>query len=76
MAVLAGFVNRAFALPGKLVEMEVLSLPTRAVRVLDLIGIWSFFIVIAIFGVWVIGTFFANLAALRVEGRSGDGQEA
>jgi uncharacterized membrane protein YfcA len=70
MAVLAGFVNRAFALPGKLVEMEVFSLPAPVVRVLDQIGIWAFFIVIAIFGVWVIGTFFANIAKLREAGDS------
>jgi uncharacterized membrane protein YfcA len=73
MAVLAGFVNRAFALPGKLVEMEVLALPPAAVRILDQIGIWGFFIVIATFAVWVIGTFFGNIAALRVEGPSHDG---
>jgi uncharacterized membrane protein YfcA len=73
MAVLAGFVNRAFALPGKLVEMEVLALPPPAVRILDQIGIWAFFIVIAMFGVWVVGTFFANVAKLRVEGRSHGG---
>jgi uncharacterized membrane protein YfcA len=73
MAVLAGFVNRAFALPGKLVEMEVFSLPPMAVRILDQIGVWAFFIVIALFAVWVIGTFFRNFAVLRVGGRSHDG---
>jgi hypothetical protein len=73
MAVLAGFFNRAFALPGNLVEMEVLSLPPPAVRILDQIGIWAFFIVIAMFAVWVIGTFFGNIARLRVEGRSHGG---
>jgi uncharacterized membrane protein YfcA len=73
MAVLAGFVNRAFALPGKLVEMEVFALPAQAVRILDQIGIWAFFIVIAMFGVWVIGTFFANITKLRVAGGSHEG---
>ena len=73
MAVLAGFVNRAFALPGKLVEMEVFSLPPVAVRILDQIGVWAFFIVIALFAVWVIGTFFGNFAVLRAGGRSHDG---
>ena len=73
MAVLAGFVNRAFALPGKLVEMEVFSLPPMAVRILDQIGVWAFFIVIALFAVWVIGTFFRNITVLRAGGRSHDG---
>ncbi|MEW5912810.1 MAG: sulfite exporter TauE/SafE family protein [Thermodesulfobacteriota bacterium] len=65
MAVLAGFMNRIFALPGKLTEMEVLNLSTGTVKVLDQIGIWAFFVVIGGFGVWVIGTFFKNTRALR-----------
>ncbi len=65
LAVLAGFVNRAFALPGKLSEMEVISLSKPTVMILDQIGIWSFFIVISIFAVWVIGTFFKNVKVLR-----------
>ncbi len=67
MAVLAGFVNRAFALPGKLSEMEFIHLSKGTVSVLDRIGTWSFFIVIGIFGVWVIGTFFKNLGNLAGE---------
>ncbi len=67
MAVLAGFVNRAFALPGKLAEMELIPLPKQAGVILDKIGIWAFFVVIGIFAVWVIGTFLRNLKALRGE---------
>lgn len=65
MAVLAGFTNRAFALPGKLVEMEVISLSKQTVTILDQIGIWSFFIVISIFAIWVVGTFLKNIKVLR-----------
>ncbi|MBU2513978.1 sulfite exporter TauE/SafE family protein [bacterium] len=65
MAVLAGFVNRAFALPGKLSEMEIISLSKRTIMILDQIGIWSFFIVISIFAIWVIGTFLKNIKVLR-----------
>jgi uncharacterized membrane protein YfcA len=68
MAVLAGFVNRVFALPGKLAELEVLPLPAGLIKVLDAIGVWAFFVVIAIFAVWVIGTFFKNLKTLKGEG--------
>jgi uncharacterized membrane protein YfcA len=68
MAVLAGFVNRAFALPGKLTEMEVLSLSKTMVAVLDTIGVWAFFLVIGIFAVWVIGTFLKNIKVLKGEG--------
>jgi uncharacterized membrane protein YfcA len=65
MAVLAGFFNRIFALPGKLSELEVLPLSSTTVQVLDRIGIWAFFIAIGIFAVWVIGTFFINIKTLR-----------
>jgi len=65
MAVMAGFVNRFFALPGKLASMEIISLSPGMIKVLDGIGIWAFFIVIGGFGVWVIGTFFKNIGVLR-----------
>ena len=67
MAVLAGFVNRIFALPGKLGEMEVIPLSKEAGAVLDTIGIYAFFIVIGGFSVWVIGTFLKNVGALKGE---------
>jgi uncharacterized membrane protein YfcA len=67
MAVLAGFVNRIFALPGKLAEMEVIPLSREASAVLETIGIVAFFLVVGIFGVWVIGTFLKNLRVLRGE---------
>ncbi len=65
MAVLAGFVNRAFALPGKLAEMDIVPLSKEVTSILDAIGIWAFFIVIAIFAIWVIGTFIINIKILR-----------
>ncbi|HSL16734.1 MAG TPA: sulfite exporter TauE/SafE family protein [Methylomirabilota bacterium] len=65
MAVLAGFVNRFFALPGKLSDLEVISLSPATITVLDSIGIWAFFIVIGGFAVWVLYTFFSNLGTLR-----------
>ena len=68
LAVLAGFVNRAFALPGKLNEMDFISLPAGMVTVLDQIGIWAFFIVIGIFSAWVVHTFLCNLKVLRGQG--------
>jgi uncharacterized membrane protein YfcA len=67
MAVLAGFVNRIFALPGKLAEMEVIPLSKSTGAVLDAIGVYAFFIVIAVFGIWVIGTFLKNIKVLKGE---------
>ena len=65
LAVLAGFVNRAFALPSKLGEMGVIPISASVGDVLNTIGIWLFFIVIGGFGVWVIGTFLRNIRTLR-----------
>ena len=67
MAVLAGFVNRIFALPAKLAEMGVLPISKQLGAILETIGVWAFFIVIGGFGVWVIGTFLANIRVLKGE---------
>lgn len=65
MAVLAGFVNRIFALPGKLGEMGVIPISPGLGAILNEIGIWAFFVVIGGFSVWVIGTFLKNISALK-----------
>ncbi|MCF8051762.1 MAG: sulfite exporter TauE/SafE family protein [Desulfobacterales bacterium] len=65
MAVLAGFVNRIFALPAKLGDMDVIPISKQLGGILESIGIWAFFIVIGIFGVWVIGTFLKNIRVLK-----------
>jgi uncharacterized protein len=70
MAVLAGFVNRIFALPAKLGEMGVIPISPGLGNTLDNIGIWAFFIVISGFGVWVIGTFVTNISKLKGEGEA------
>jgi hypothetical protein len=67
MSVLAGFVNRIFALPAKLGEMGVLPISKDMGKLLDTIGIYAFFIVIGGFGVWVIGTFLKNISVLKGE---------
>ena len=67
MAVLAGFVNRIFALPAKLGDMGVIPISKEVGHILEIIGVWAFFIVIGGFGVWVIGTFFKNIRVLRGE---------
>jgi uncharacterized protein len=66
-AILAGFVNRFFALPEKLNQLEVISLSESTAKFLAQLGTWAFFIVIGIFAVWVIGTFIANIKTLRGE---------
>jgi uncharacterized membrane protein YfcA len=68
MAVLAGFVNRIFALPSKLSDVGFLPLSREAGSFLESIGIYAFFIVITIFSVWVIGTFLKNIPVLLGKG--------
>ncbi len=67
MAVLAGFVNRIFALPAKLGEMGVIPISKQVGATLETIGVWAFFIVIGVFSVWVIGTFLKNIKVLKGE---------
>ena len=68
MAVLAGFVNRIFALPSKLATSASSRCPRRPAPFLESIGIYAFFIVITIFSVWVIGTFLKNIPVLLGKG--------
>ncbi|MCD4764666.1 MAG: sulfite exporter TauE/SafE family protein [Desulfobacterales bacterium] len=68
MAVLAGFINRIFALPAKLNAMDVIKMDPGTASVLESIGVWAFFIVIGVFSVWVIGTFLTNIPKLKGEG--------
>jgi len=65
MAVLAGFVNRVFALPAKLGAMDIIKISKGTGALLEKIGIWAFFMVILIFAVWVIGTFLMNVRVLK-----------
>jgi uncharacterized membrane protein YfcA len=67
MAVMAGFVNRIFALPAKLTAMDVIKMDPGTASVLESIGVWAFFIVIGAFSVWVIGTFLFNIPKLKGE---------
>ena len=65
MAVLAGFMNRIFALPAKLAGLDLMPISKSACAVLETIGIYAFFIVILGFGLWVFGTFFKNIGILK-----------
>ncbi len=67
MAVLAGFMNRIFALPAKLSDMDVIPLSKNVCATLETIGIWAFFVVIGGFGIWVFSTFFKNIKMLKGE---------
>ncbi len=66
-AILAGFANRLFALPGKLAAMKIANIPPSVSAFCAQVGNWSFFICVGVFGVWVIGTFLIRINQLRGE---------
>lgn len=68
LSVMAGFVNRFFALPRKMVAMGYLPESWMgATKTMDTIGMYLFFIVISLFGIWVFGAFFKNIKVLKGE---------
>jgi uncharacterized membrane protein YfcA len=66
-AVLAGFVNRLFALPGQLSQMEIINISPGTAHVIDVTGAVIFFVAVAAFGVWVISKFLGSISLLRGE---------
>ncbi|HML53523.1 MAG TPA: sulfite exporter TauE/SafE family protein [Solidesulfovibrio magneticus] len=68
MSIIAGFINRVATLPKKFVELEYLDMSKEMVNGIEYVGNIVFWIVVALFGVWVIGKFVANIGALRQEG--------
>jgi hypothetical protein len=65
ITILAGFVNRIFALPKKLNQMEYISISKELANWLDFIGMIIFFAIVGIFGFWVFSMFFKNINVLR-----------
>jgi hypothetical protein len=65
ITILAGFINRVFALPKKLNQMEYISISKGLASTLDFLGMIIFFVIIAAFGFWVFSMFFKNINVLR-----------
>ena len=70
LSILAGFANRAATLPRKLVELKFISLPKPVTADIEFVGNIFFWVVVAIFGLWLFGKFFGNLGVLRGEPRT------
>ncbi len=69
MAILAGFVNRASAVPKKMIELEYIKMSQPSVATgIETIGGSVFWAVIAVFGFWVFSKFFTNIKTLKEEG--------
>lgn len=67
LAVTAGFINRFFAVPGKLKSMDYIQISKETGAMLDTVGNSLFFLVIGAFALWVFWVFFANLKELKSE---------
>lgn len=67
-AVLADFINRLFALPKQLREMEILDISKGTVDLISTLANWVFFLVVGVFALWVMSKFFGNIRLLRGEG--------
>ncbi|GAB6152165.1 sulfite exporter TauE/SafE family protein [Desulfosporosinus burensis] len=72
LAIMAGFVNRLFALPEKLAKMGYITMTDSTGALINSIGVWLFFGLISIFAVWIIGTFIVNIPKLRAESAADD----
>jgi uncharacterized membrane protein YfcA len=67
LAVMSAFVNRVFALPGKLVSLEVLPIAKETAKLVESIGMYAFFVVLGSFAAWVFWIFFTNVRTLKGE---------
>ena len=67
IAIMAGFVNRLFALPEKMSSMGYISLSSSTGALLASIGTWIFFALVFIFAGWIILAFIKGIPTLRAE---------
>jgi uncharacterized protein len=65
--VTAGFINRACALPEKLVKMGYVQISKEILDACNWVGNVGFFAIIIVFAVWVFWCFFKNLNVLKTE---------
>jgi len=67
ISIIAGFVNRLAVLPKKFTELEVVNFSKPVVDNIEFVGNIIFWVVVAIFGLWIFAKFFGNLGQLREE---------
>ncbi|AEG60857.1 sulfite exporter TauE/SafE family protein [Desulforamulus ruminis] len=71
IAILAGFVNRLFALPEKMAQMGYISMEASTGKLLADIGAWIFFGLVIVFAGWIIISFIKGIPILRAESDKG-----
>ncbi len=67
VSILAGFVNRVATLPRKMVELEMVNIPRSITANIEFVGNILFWVVVAVFGLWLFAKFFGNIGVLREE---------
>jgi uncharacterized membrane protein YfcA len=68
LTILAGFSNRACALIRKLAEMGYIALSRETAGLIETAGTIVFYLLVGIFGVWIVTVFFKNLGTIRTSG--------
>jgi len=67
LAIFAGFVNRACALPEKLTGAGYISLAASTGKAISMVGTVIFFALVSGFAIWVLASFFRNVGRIRTE---------
>ena len=67
ITIIAGFINRLFALPDKMRKLGYIDLPKGVTTAINNIGMVVFFGVILVFALWVFKVFFSNIKVLKGE---------
>ncbi len=67
VSIIAGFINRIATLPKKLTELEVINVSKPMMNGIETVGNYVFWVVVAIFGLWIFSKFFSNIGVLREE---------
>ncbi|RKO65597.1 sulfite exporter TauE/SafE family protein [Desulfofundulus salinus] len=65
LTILAGFVNRICALPGKLNEVGWISMNKATAAMINSVGTVIFFALVGIFSVWILAVFFKGAGKIR-----------
>lgn len=69
LTIIAGFVNRSCAMPGKLNDAGWISVNPAISRVIDQVGTFVFFVLVTFFSVWIIAAFFKGVGKMRAAER-------
>jgi hypothetical protein len=65
LTILAGFVNRVCALPGKLNEVGWISVNSSTATLINTVGTVIFFALVGIFSLWILAVFFKGAGKIR-----------